>query len=207
MIMLFQFYIGGWLAEFVHVLKGQTSENPLGVVEETNKNGWSPKRWDKHDDNDHISNGLKDNDGSDIDDDSEYNHDFLNSDNNDAITDNDNFFDKGMDKSADWDSDYSSDRIDVIITKDISDCFLIQADRAEWPVQQDCDVNKFDKFGEVIQKTKAFCYKNICFWIIKNLQKGEWNVLIMKIHLWHYKGVDKKPKLYIIFKDVYSSFS
>ena len=123
-IMLFQFYMGSQPAKFVHVSKGQVSEDPFGLVEETNKNGWSSKRWDKYDNNSHISNDLEDNDNSDINDDSEYNHDFLDSDNNNAITDDDDLFNKDTDKSINQDNSYSSNRINVIMTEDTDDCFL-----------------------------------------------------------------------------------
>ena len=74
-------------------------------------------------------------------------------------------------------------------------------------MQQDCDVDEFNKFEEAVQKTKALCYKNICLWIIKNPQKGEQDVLAMEVHLQHHKGVNKKPKLYIALKGVHSSSS
>jgi hypothetical protein len=37
-IMLYQAYIGGWPAEFIHLSKGKASEDPLGERKETNKN-------------------------------------------------------------------------------------------------------------------------------------------------------------------------
>jgi hypothetical protein len=52
------------------------------------------------------------------------------------------------------------------------------------------------KFEELIQKYKALCYKDICFWIVKNLKAGDRDILAMEVHLWHYKGVDKKLKPY-----------
>jgi hypothetical protein len=64
-------------------------------------------------------------------------------------------------------------------------------------VQQACDAAKLDEFGEAIQKCKAFCYEDICLWIVKNPKRGERDLLIMEVSLQHHKGVDNKPKLYI----------
>ena len=41
--MLFNAYIGGRLAEFIHALKGKASQNPLGEADETSKRKHLPE--------------------------------------------------------------------------------------------------------------------------------------------------------------------
>jgi hypothetical protein len=70
-------------------------------------------------------------------------------------------------------------------------------------VQQDCDA-KLNKFREAIQKYKALCYKDICLWIVQNPKWEKRDLLAIKVHLRHHKGVDNKPKLYVTFPQVLS---
>ena len=204
-LLLFQFYTGGQPVKFIHFLKGKASEDSLGKAEE-NKNRQLLKRQNKHNNNSHnITDDLKYNNDSNTDDDFEYNNNLFNSDDNAATTNDNDLFKKGMDKGTDkginHDNDYSSNRIDVIMTKDTHNCQSINVNGARQPVQLNCNMNKVNKFGEVIQKYKVLCYENICLWIMKNLKNGEQDVLAMKVHLWHHKDVNNKLKPFIALKD------
>ena len=204
-LLLFQSYTGGWPAEFIHSLKGKTSEDPLDKAEE-NKNKWLLKRQNKHDNNScNVTDDLKYNNDSDTDNDSGYDDNLSNSDNNTATINDDDLFKKGMNEGmnegTNCDSGYNSNGIDVTMTENTYDCQLINIDRAKQPVWLNCNIDKVDEFGEVIWKYKALCYKDICLWIMKNPKDGEWDVLAMKVHLQHHKGVNNKPKLFIAPKN------
>jgi hypothetical protein len=192
-IMLFQAYTGGRPAEFVHASKGKASQDPLGEVEER-------ERQQQHErgDEDHGQAGITD-DGvdSDYDDDSDAGNDpefddddiFNCSDvDEDNATDNDDndFSDKGVHAEADPDSGYSSDGTDV----SMKEC-------SGEPAQQNCDAAKFDEFGEATQTCKALCYEDIILWVVRNPVKGGRDVLAMEVYLRHHKGVDNKPKPYV----------
>ena len=203
-LLLFQSYTGGRPAEFVHSSKGKASKDPLGEAEKANKNRRRPKRRNKnHTDDRNTTNGLKDNDDSETGGDSSYDDDVLDSNSDSANTDDNDLSDKDTDESADRDSGYSSDGIDVTMTENTDDCFPIQVDKAGQPSWQDCDVDEFDEFGEAVRKYKALCYEDICLWIVKNPQKGERDVLAMEVHLRHHKGVENKPKPYVVFNSVH----
>ena len=149
---------------------------------------------------------MKYNNDSNTDDNSEYDDDFLfnSDDNDDTITDdNDDFFEKGMNESINCDSGYSSNKINVIIIENTYYCQLINVDIIRQSVQLNCDVNKVDKFGEVIWKYKALCYEDICLWIVKNPKNRKWNVLAMEIYLQYHKSVNNKLKLSVIPKSDY----
>ena len=185
MLLLFQFYTGSWPAKFIHSLKGKAS---------------------KDDNNDcNITDGLEYNNNSDTDDDSEYNNDLLSdfNNNNDAITDDDDLFKKGIDEGINHNNSYSSDRIDVIMMKNTYDCQLINIDEAKQLMQLNCNINKINEFGKVIQKYKVLCYKDICLWIMKNPKDREQDVLAMKIHLQHHKNVNNKLKSSVTLKGDY----
>ena len=126
MLLLFQSYTGGQLAEFIHSSKGKASKDPLGKAEE-NKNKQLSKKQDKYNNNSHnITDGLEYNNDSNISDDSEYNNNLSDSDNNITTTDDDDLFKKGTDKGTDegtnCNNSYSSDRINVTITENTHDC-------------------------------------------------------------------------------------
>jgi hypothetical protein len=89
------------------------------------------------------------------------------------------------------------------MTEDTDDCYPVEVDGAGRSVGRNYDATELDEFEEVIQKCKALYYKDICVWIVKNLRKGERDLLEMEIYLRHHKGVDSKPKLYIALKDVH----
>ena len=110
---------------------------------------------------------------------------------------------EGINKGINCDSSYSSDEINITMTENTHNCQLINVDRVRWPVQLNCNVDKVDEFGEVIQKYKVLCYKNICLWIMKNSKDEEWNVLVMKIYLQHHKSVNNKFKLSVALKNDY----
>jgi hypothetical protein len=168
-IMLFQSYTGGRPAEFVHSSKGKASQDPLGEAEDTNKHKHPQEATDGDYD-----------DESDIGDDLEYNNGDL-SDDDDAADGDD------TDETADRDSGYNTDEMEVTMTENTNNKEL---------VQQDCDA-ELDKFREAIRKYKALCYEDICLWIVQNPKPGERDILAMEVHLRHHKGVDNKPKPYV----------
>ena len=214
-LLLFQSYTGGRPAEFVHSSKGKASEDPLGEAEETCKNGRPRGREDSLEDEDDevvdANDGLEYHDDSDAADDPQYDDDLIfDSDDSDddgdggnADDDND-LHDKGTDKSAGRDSGYSSDRTDAISMEDSNDCYPMEVDEAGWAVQQDCSVAELDELEEATRKYKALCYEDICIWIVKNPKQGARDVLAMEVHLRHHKGVDNKPKPYVLLSGVHS---
>ena len=129
-ILLFQSYTGGRPAEFVHSSKGKASEDPLGEVEETNKNTRAQERKDKDDDKDSgVDDCLEFDDDSDAGDGPKYDDDLFDLDSGDLLFDSDcdsdddgtTTDDKGTDETADRDSGYSSDctdATDVSMTED-----------------------------------------------------------------------------------------
>jgi hypothetical protein len=163
-IMLFQSYTGGRPAEFVHSSKGKASQDPLGEAEDANK----CKRPQEATDGDYD-------DESDIGDDPEYDDDDLSEDDDAAADEED------IDETADRDSGYNTDEMEVTMTE---------------PVQQNCDA-ELDELGEAIRKYKALCYEDICLWIVQNPKRGERDLFAMEVHLRHHKGVDNKPKPYV----------
>ena len=94
-IMLFQSYTGGRPAEFVHSSKGKASQDPLGEAEDANK--CEPLQ--------EVTDG---DDESDIGDDPEY-------DDSD-LEDDDDAADEDTDKTANRDSGYNTDEMEVTMT-------------------------------------------------------------------------------------------
>ena len=189
--MLFQAYIGGRPAEFVYISKGKASQDPLSKAE-VNKNDCPYKRRDEdaglqYDDDSDTSHRLDYNDDIDCDDDD--------NEQDDTITSSD-LSDRDT-ESADYDSDYISDETDTPITEGSDDCYTMKAGRLDEAGRQDCDTVDIDIFGEAIQKYKVLYYEDICLQVVRNLRKGERDILAIEVYLQHYKGVDNKPKLYI----------
>jgi hypothetical protein len=93
--------------------------------------------------------------------------------------------------------------MDITITKDTDGCFTVEVNGARWPVRQSGDTDELDEFREARRKYKALYYEDICLWIIKNLKEGERDLLVIEVHLRHYKGVDNKPKPYVALNTIY----
>jgi hypothetical protein len=176
-IILFQSYTDSRPAEFVHLSKDKASQDLLGEAEDA-KCKPSQKAKDRDYDNE-----------SDIGDDPEY-------DDNDLEDDND-ADDKDTDETADHNSGYNTDEIEVTMTENTDICYNTKIDKFREPVQQDCDT-ELDKFEEMIQKYKTLCYKDICLWIVQNPKQRERDILIIEVYLQYYKGVDNKSKLYVV---------
>ncbi len=178
-IMLFQSYTGGRPVEFIHSLKGKASQDPLGEAEDTNMCE-SPQEAtnEDYDDDSNAGDGLEYDDG-------------------DLFEDDDDTIDEDINETTDYDSSYNTDEIEVTMTEDMDSCYTTEIDRFGDPEQQICDTAELDEFGEAIQKYKALCYEDICFWIVQNLKRGRRDLLAIEVHLRHHKGIDNKPKLYV----------
>lgn len=179
--MLFLSYTGARPAEFVYLSKGKASQDSLGKAEDTNKFEILQEATEEDYNN-------KSNAGNNP----EYN-------NSDCFEDNNNTADDNIDKTADCNSSYNIDKTEVTITEDTDNCYKTKTGEFGEPVQSNCDTAKLEEFGEAVQKYKAFCYKDICFWVVQNLRQEERDLLVIEVYLRNYKKVDNKPKLYIAF--------
>jgi hypothetical protein len=160
-MMLFQAYTDGQPAEFVHVLKGKASEDPLGEREETNKNvhPWKAAHCDYDDDSDADDEPECDDD-SDTGDDPKSDDDIL-FDSKDKGSD-DGAADEDIEGHSCLDSGYNSDGTDVTMTKDTDKCYTTELDKYRQPLRQNLDVAKPSEFKKAKRKYKALCYKDIC---------------------------------------------
>jgi len=191
-IMLFQAYTGGRPAEFVHVSKGNASQDPLGEREETNKNSHPRKAAHCDDDDDSDTNDEPEYDGdSDAGDGPGSDDDVL------FDSEDDGSDDEAMDEHGCLDSGYNSDGTDVTMTEDTDKCYTTEIDESGKPLRQNSDAAEPGEFEEAKREYKALCYEDICLWIVQNPKQGERDLLAMEVHLQNHKGVDNKPKPYV----------
>ena len=195
-IMLFQAYTSNQLAEFVYLLKGKASEDPLSKREETNKKA-CPRKAAQYDynNNSNADNKLECDDDSNVKDDPRSDDDvlfdFKDNSSNDGATD------KDIDERSCLNKGYNSNGTDIIIIKDIDKCYIIKVDECKQPLQQNLNPIKPSKFEEAKRKYKALYYKDICFQIVQNPKRGEKDLLAIEVYLQNYKRVNNKLKLYV----------
>jgi hypothetical protein len=77
-------------------------------------------------------------------------------------------------------------------------CHVVDVDESGQPVEHNDNAPELDKFGEARRKYKALCYEDIRIWIVRNLRREERDLLAMEVSLRHHKGVDNKPKPYVL---------
>ena len=132
--MLFNAYIGGCPAEFVHVSKGKASQDSLGEGDKTSKRERLPEVTGKDYDDD-----------SDAGDGPEHDRDeFFDDDGQDTFG-NYNPSDENINIGVGTDSGYCSDGIDDPISED--NCPAVDIDDSSQPVEQNDDALELDEFG------------------------------------------------------------
>jgi hypothetical protein len=129
--MLFQAYIGGRPAEFVHSSKDKASEGPLGEREAASKNAYPWKVvYYNYNDNSNNNSDSNANDEPECNNDSDAGND-LGSDNNVLFDSKDNASNDGaankdIDRHSYANSGYNSNGIDVTMIEDIDKCYMTE---------------------------------------------------------------------------------
>jgi hypothetical protein len=127
-IILFQAYTGGRPAEFIYLLKGKASKDPLGKREETSKKVYSRKAvYYNYNNNSNTDNKPECNNNSNTGD----NNVLFDSKDNGS---NNSTTDKDIDECGCSDSGYSSNRTDITITKNTDKCYTAELNKYGQPL-------------------------------------------------------------------------
>jgi hypothetical protein len=149
--------------EFIYLLKGKASKDPLSEREETSK---SIRPWKA------VYYNSDNNSNTNTDNKPEYNNNSntsnnTGSDNNILFDSKDNrsnnsTADKNIDRYSCLDSGYNSNRTDITIIEDIDKYYTTELNEYKQPLYQISNPAEPSEFKEAKQKYKALYYKDIC---------------------------------------------
>ncbi|RDL30426.1 uncharacterized protein BP5553_10304 [Venustampulla echinocandica] len=151
---LFQAYIGGRPAEFVHASKSTTSQDPLSEKEKTPRlEHYQPSIHPNQPDSDYSDYEDNSEAGDEIPDEDLFDDYTIPLDEDERLSNNNNETDNER---------VIKDNRDIFITEDEMESFAIEAEEVSSPVVRSVYVTPLAGSNEEVRETKAICYEDIC---------------------------------------------